>query len=283
MFDKNKSIYFFILFSILLNNAGYSQKLNLLMTPSEKNQFAFSFDKPFFDGDDITSTLTGVYQLYCNIPISSKFNLIGTVPFINFSYQQDYYFYNQNYHIDYSENGVGNIFIGMQTRPELNDGRGSVISFGVFLPTADEDVSFVCAFVNYYNILKYIPNYLGLYFNFAHYKSVGQGFNYGIEVGPNILIPTEGKNDEIELFLHYAAGAGFRSNIFELNAEFLGIGIVTDDEEDLNERLIHQLSFGALLHFEYITPKLFYRLYVNEHMEKMIDGVLGIGVVVELE
>lgn len=279
---KNLSTSLIILFSFFLISPCHSQKLNLQLTPSEKNQFAFSFDKPFYVGEDNTTSLTGIYQLYCDVPVSSNFNIIGNIPYINYSFVQDYY-YNQNYHFEYNKNGVGNIFIGMQTRSDLINGKGSSISFGIFLPTANEKVSVNGVIVNYYDILKYIPNSIGLYFNYALFRTSEKGFNYNLEFGPNVLIATNGDNDETELFIHYAAGAGFRSGLFELNSEFLGIGILTDNEEDLNERLIHQISFGALLHFENITPKLFYRLYVNDKMLRRVDGVLGIGVGVELE
>lgn len=249
------------------------------MTPNESNQFAFSFEKPFYDGDDKSSILTGSYQLYCNVPISSKFNILGIIPFINVGIDVNNIYYAD----DYNENGVGNIFIGLQTRPEFSDIGGSSISFGLFLPTADEDVSIYGALSNYYSIIRYIPNYLGIYSNFAFYKLSDDGLNYGIEIGPDILIPTEGEGNESELLIHYAAGAGFRKDIFELNAEFLGIGIVTDDDDDLNERLIHQFSIGTLLHFENVSPKLFYRFYINDNFEKIVDGVLGLGITVSFE
>jgi len=249
------------------------------MTPSESNQFAFSFDKPFYNGEDNTSTLTGIYQLYCDVPISSKFNIVGNIPFINISNELDENYYNYSF----SENGVGNIFIGLQTRPEFSEIGMSSISFGILLPTADEDVSVNGVFINYSDILKFIPNSLGLYFNYAFYKKSEDGFNYGLEIGPNILFPTEGQGRDEEILVHYAAGAGFRKEIFEINAEFLGIGIVTDDDDDLNERLIHQLSIGTILHFENVSPKLFYRFYINDNFEKILDGVLGLGITVSFD
>lgn len=278
MIGRTASVILLLLFSCILVKSVYPQKLNLLMTPDDRNQFAFSFDKTFYKGQNNISTLTGVYQLSCDVPISSRFNIVGIIPFINFSTDLD----NMYYSDDYSKNGPGNIFIGLQMKPDQMDIGGSSITFGAFLPTADEDIASNGVINNYYDILKYMPNSLGLYFNYAFYKISEDGFNYGFEAGPNILIPTRDNGSEGELLIHYAAGAGFRKDIFELNAEFLGIGIVTDDDEDLNERLVHQFSVGSILHFDNVAPKLFYRIYINDHFERLIDGTLGLGVTVSL-
>ena len=111
------SLLLLIPFNILL-----SQTLNLQMTPSEKTQFGFNFEKQFYDNDIEMSALSGVYQLYIDIPVSSKFNIIGNIPFINTSYEVDYGYGRYNY----DENGLGNIFIGMQTNPDIVDNRRSI-------------------------------------------------------------------------------------------------------------------------------------------------------------
>jgi hypothetical protein len=271
------SVKVYLLFLISFNIV-YSQTLNLQTIPSKKNQFGFSFDRALYNSDITLSALSGVYQLYLNIPVSSKFNIIGNIPFINTSYEVDYGFGNY----DYDKNGFGNIFIGMQTNPEAIDNRRSIITFGLFLPTANEEASFNGTFTNYYDIQKYIPNSLGLYFNYAYHKANNSGINYGLEIGPNILIPTKGENSDTEAFLHYGFSLGYQIKKILVCAEFLGIGILTQEVNNFEDRLIHTLTFGGQWKGEIITPKIFYRIYLKEQFRDMMDGVLGFGINVSI-
>ncbi len=274
----SKSVKMYLLFLIPFN-IMFSQTLNLQTIPSEKTQFGIIFDRALYNSDITLSTLSGVYQLYLNIPVSSKFNIFGNIPFINTSYEVDYGFGDY----DYDKNGFGNIFIGMQTNPEAGDNGRSIITFGLFLPTADEEASFNGAFTNYYDIQKYIPNSLGLYFNYAYHKTNTSGINYGLELGPNILIPTKGENSETEAFLHYGFSLGYQIEKILVSAEFLGIAILTQDVNNFEDRLIHALNFGGQWKGETITPKIFYRIYLKEQFRDMMDGIFGFGVNVAVD
>lgn len=265
---------------ILLISPGilFAQTINFQTIPSDKMQFGFSFDKPFYPHNTNMSVLSGVYQLSFNIPVSSKLNMIGSVPFISTKYEIDYGLIKYKY----DKSGFGNIFIGAQTNPGIMDNGKSIISFGLFLPTAEEQIAYNGLYINYYDIQKYIPNSLGLYFNYAYFKVNNEGFNYGLEVGPNVLIPTEGKNSEAELFIHYGVNAGYQVNKLLFNAEFSGIAIISQQVDNFGDRLINLLGFGAQWKESRITPKIFYRIYLREEMRNVIDGVLGVGVTVSI-
>jgi len=204
--------------------------------------------------------------------------MIGSVPFISTKYEIDYGLIKYKY----DKSGFGNIFIGAQTNPGIMDNGKSIISFGLFLPTAEEQIAYNGLYINYYDIQKYIPNSLGLYFNYAYFKVNNEGFNYGLEVGPNVLIPTEGKNSEAELFIHYGVNAGYQVNKLLFNAEFFGIAIISQQVDNFGDRLINLLGFGAQWKESRITPKIFYRIYLREEMRNVIDGVLGVGVTVSI-
>jgi len=257
----------------------FSQTLNLQLIPTEKNQIGFSFEKQFYNNNNNLSALSGIYQLYLDIPISNKFNIIGNIPFLNTSYEIDYGFGKY----DYDENGFGNIFVGMQTNPEIVNNRISIVTFGLFLPTGEKDVASGGFLTDYYYIQKYIPNSLGLYFNYAYHRSNENGINYGLEVGPNILVPTEGETSETEVFLHYGFALGYQMEKIILNVEFTGIGIVTQAVDNFEDRLIHSLNFGGQWKGDVITPKIFYRIYLREELRDMIDGVLGVGINVSID
>ncbi len=270
-----------ILFSLILFvslDILSAQTINSQIIPDNKMQFGLSFDKPFYSNSFDMSALSGVYQLYFNIPVSSKLNIMGNVPYISTKYEIDYGF--TKYKFDKS--GFGNIFIGAQTNPGITANSKSIVSFGLFLPTAEEKAAYSGLYVNYYDIQKYIPNSLGLYFNYAYLKVNNEGFNYGFEVGPNVLIPTEGKNSEAELFIHYGVNAGYQVNKLLFNVEFFGIAIISQQVDNFGDRLINLLGLGAQWKESRITPKIFYRIYLRDEMRNIIDGVLGIGVTVSI-
>ncbi len=272
---KSGLILFFVLSNII-----FSQTFNLQSVPKDITQLGFQFEKGFLASDTELSTLSGSYQINCNIPISSKFNLIGNIPFITSSYEQEDYGYGSE---TYSESGFGNVFVGLQTNPEIINNKKSFITFGAFLPTAEEDVSIIGIFFNYYDIQKYLPNSFGLYFNFAHHVIKDEGFNYGMEIGPNLLIPTKESSLDTEMFLHYGVNAGYQIYKLSLNMELLGLVFVTQDVNEFDDRFIHSLNFGASWKERTFTPKIFYKIYLKEEMSDMIDGVLGIGVTVSLD
>ncbi|MDX1699511.1 MAG: hypothetical protein R3250_02780 [Melioribacteraceae bacterium] len=267
----------FLIWFILLST-NISQTLNLQSLPSDKSQIGLTFDKVFYSNGNNYSLLTGVFQLSTNIPVSDNLNVIANIPFINMSYENDYAFGTY----EFSENGFGNLFIGLQTNSEFTDNSRTVLSFGIFLPTSEEKISNVGSQVNFYDFQKYIPNSLGLYFNFASQKIFLNGFNFGFEVGPNVIIPTEGEGRDTELFLHYGLNLGYQIVKLAINAEFLGTGIITEKADNFEDRLIHQLNFGAQWIGRIVTPKLYYGIYLKEEFRNVIDGVLGFDISISL-
>jgi hypothetical protein len=265
---------------ILLATPGMlsAQTLNLQTIPSDKKQFGFIFNKAFFSNNTNMSTLSGVYQLYVNIPVSSKLNIIGNIPYINTSYDIDYGFGR----FSFSEHGFGNIFIGMQTRPNIMENQRSIFTFGLFLPTAAEQASANGLLADYYYFSKYIPNSIGVYFNYAYHHISAEGFNYGLELGPNLLIGTK-SNSETELFAHYGASFGYQINKLLLNMEVIGIAIISEDVDNFGDRFVNMINIGAQWRETTVTPKIFYEIYLRDEIRHNVDGVLGIGVNVSID
>ncbi|MGE5806117.1 MAG: hypothetical protein ACM34M_10020 [Ignavibacteria bacterium] len=255
-----------------------AQTFNLLNIPSEKLQFGLRFDKAFYSQNYNYSSLSGVYDIDINIPLTSKLNLIASVPYIYTSYQVDYYVESG----EFKEDGLGNIFVGLQTKsgsPEMNR---STISFGVFFPTADDQAAYDGRFVNFYNLLKFLPNSLGFYFNYAYHKMPENGFHYGFEAGPNILIPTK-SGRQLELYLHYGATGGYQIESILFKAELIGIAIITEETENFNDRFVHLIDFGFHLKADAISPKIFYAIYLKDSFKDYIEGILGIGLTLTIK
>lgn len=257
-----------------------AQIFDFRQLPSEKNQFEFMFTKPFIKGDVDMSFLSGIYQISANIPVSSKLNIIGEIPFIYTNYEVNSFFLG-NY--KYEESGFANIFIGLQTKPSAENDKRSAISFGLYLPTADERIAFQGAVADYYEFQKYLPNTLGLYFNYAYHKSYPNGLRFGFEVGPNISIPTEG-NRSGDMLLHYGITGGVEINkMLLINIELGGVAIVTESVDNFSDRFIHLMNFGAAWTEGKVIPKIFYKIYLDDIFSEAISGSLGIGVSMSLD
>ncbi len=266
---------------ILFTFQCYAQTLNLQSIPSDKIRIGFTFEKPFYPSNSNISAFSGNYELSCNIPLSSKLNLLLEVPYIYTKYEVNFSFDDYHYSYKYDRGGAGNVFIGLQTKPGIDNDSKSIATFGLFLPTADTKASYTGLFNNYYEIQKFVPNSVGLYFNYAHHKFYEEGFIFGFELGPNVFIPTKGMSD-LELFIHYAATTGYQINKLQINLEFIGIGIVSQSVNNFGDRLINQLGFGTQWKETFITSKVYYKIYLKEGLSNTIDGVLGIGVSVPI-
>ena len=113
----------FLLIMFIAIDVLSAQTLDFQTIPNNKKQFGFSFKKAFYSTNRNTTTLSGVYELSANIPLSSKLNIIGNIPYINTSYDID----NGFGRYSYSESFLGNIFIGLQTKPQIMENRISCI------------------------------------------------------------------------------------------------------------------------------------------------------------
>lgn len=248
--------------------------------PDNKIHFDLSYCKPFYPNDNYRSLYSNVYQFSVYFPVSSKLNLIGNIPFINAGYHYDYGFYKNSY----SETGIGNIFIGVQSNIKATDLEKSIISFGLFLPTADENISTYGLLAEYYNLQKYTPNSIGLYINYAYHKLNDEGIIYGFEAGPNILISSERRNGSgSEFLLHYGANGGYKINKLLLNVEFTGVVFISEDFVNFSDRFTNAAGFGVQWFEKIVTPRVFYKVYLDKRVREYVRGVLGAGVSVSVD
>jgi hypothetical protein len=260
-------------------NVCLAQTINLQSLPDTTKQFEFRFDKSFYSSNVDMSMFSGTYQLNFNIPISSKLNLISSIPYINTNYEVDGYYEKHTY----NKKGLGNIFIGIQTNTKITNNSRSVFSAGVYLPTAEENIAIYGLYSNYYDLQKFAPNNFGVYFNFANHRISGDNFNFVFEVGPNFIIPTGDNSSNGELFIHFGFDAGYKIDKLCFNVELLGMAIITEQPDDFIDRFVNMLNFGAQWKGALVSPKLFYKIYLKEEMSDMIDGVLGVGVTFSID
>ncbi|MFH1194255.1 MAG: hypothetical protein V1720_01005 [bacterium] len=270
---------FVVLLMYFSTNNILSQTMFLQNMPTDKVQFGFRFLHPSIKNLNDQAALAGVYQFSVNIPLGSNINLIAEAPFMHYEVGYDNRYSNSTR----QETGLGNIFLGFQTRGANQAESASSMTFGLFIPSAEENVARYGLFTNYYEHMKYYQNSMGLYYNYAYHKKYENNLKLGFETGPNIFIPTSGNEDGIELILHYILTAGYSIDKFSVNTEFLGTAFMTGDFNNFSDRLLHSIAFGVAWKEETVTPQLFYMFYLKDGMRDVVNAVLGIKVTVSLE
>jgi hypothetical protein len=256
------------IFLILLLNSTQAQNVLLQSIPEDKLQFGLRYLRPNFDWYNDLSAFSGIYDLSVNIPFSSRINLVSSISFTTLATE-----YGD------SENGIGNVYIGLQSRGKAASGKQSIKSLGVFLPTLSEDnPSFYNfgIFGNYIELHKYAPDLLTLYGNFSYFNTPSKGIQFGIEIGPVLWIPTENNGREPELLAHYGFMGGFQFRDFAIFAELAGLGIIIDYVDEFGDRLSHSLAFSMKWTGSNVKPVIFYKIYLDEDLSNLVDGVFGI-------
>jgi len=237
-------------------------------------QFGIRFMHPHLSDDFDLKALTGTYDFSFAFPLGTAGNLVGTVPFVKVAIE------NQD------SSNFGNIYVGLQTRQPEEGARTTWFGFGAFLPTAardDESTLLFGALTNYHDVAKYIPEYLTLVMTPNYRQRVGSSGVLGLEVGPQVLIPTGGEGDELEIFLQYGVVAGFQSPSLSLLAEFLGIFMMTIDDIDMGERFVNSVQARAATRIGLFRPSLFYRLPLDDSQQEFLDSSLGVQLEVTLK
>ncbi|MBI3189495.1 MAG: hypothetical protein HYZ33_02485 [Ignavibacteriales bacterium] len=273
-----KTCIFTVLFFVV-NTIVLAQTFDFHDIPTDNPVIGIGFDKPFFSDKITSSSSSGVYHLRGNIPITPTLNLLLEIPYTVASYEQDYWFGK----IKFDNNGLGNLVAAFQIKPESTATRMSFYTIGMVLPTGQKDAAPFGVLTNMYLFQQYLPNSMGFYFNYAYHNINPEGFAFGLELGPNFIIPTKGTNSELELFAHYGMQGGYNIHDFFFNIELLGIATLTSDVRDFSDRFSHSLTFGTQWKISAVTPELYYRIFVEEDTRKIIDGVLGLGISVSLK
>jgi hypothetical protein len=245
-----------------------AQHFLLQNLPTNRSEFGLRFMRPNFSEDDgDLSLLSGVYDLNVSVPFGKDLAFIGSFPFSSYSAEDED-----------SESGIGNIYVGLQTRPSTSSTNKSSLSFGIFLPTASDELGSLIlgVFSNHYEIQKYILDMLAVHGNFAFTREYSN-LLLSFEIGPNIFIPTK-KEREGELSAHYGFFGGVQLNQLILGVELTGVAVISEDVDKFEDRFIHAVGFGVHWTTGNFSPTLFYDIYLDEEYKEVVDGVLGVKV-----
>jgi hypothetical protein len=211
-------------------------------------------------------TMSGTYTPYAFFSFKSNWSLYAEIPII---------IANSDYE---NQTGLGNMFFTF--RYNLNTDQTSRISIGAFLPTISKEkyqVQEIGFSSNYYRLSQYLRA-VTLYGNYAYHTAGEENLIFGLEGGPELLIPTDGDGADLELLLHVGAKAGYKINKLSLWTEFNGIFIVSESGWNFNDRLTSQLMFGGQLNFNKVKPGIFYGIPLKKNLREYQNGILGFKV-----
>ena len=236
--------------------------------PDDKPRFEWRLMKPFFEYEDL-SILSGIYDFTVSFPLGPRWNIVGSLPFLLFNDDEGE-----------EDSGIGNLYLGVQIHNENDSGSRYYGSVGVFVPTISEDklwtIGLMGIFTNWYEAHKYVSDVFTFHGNVAYRYSKPNGPIVGVEIGPNVWINTEDVGDDVELFMHYGISAGYQFSQFAILTELVGLGMLTEEGEDLGDRFTHTLTVGVNWMSSVIRPGVFYQIYLDKDFRDVIDGVLGV-------
>lgn len=232
---------------------------------------SFRFMRPNLAGENDLTATSGTYDLSLFLPAGGRRALVVTVPWNSFSSEGAE-----------GEDALGNVYLGFQTRDDDPVAAGVLHSWGIFLPTAAEDQNYagpLALVTNFHDFHRSLPRTLTLHGNVAyHGPRRSGGPEFGVEIGPRLLIPTDDEDRDIDLYAHYGLAAGVRLGRLLVDAELLGLLLVSADRPDLSERFNHSLEVAGQLTGYAVRPALFYRIPLDDDFDRTLDGTIGLRI-----
>jgi len=261
---------------IVFAASAEAQTMYMQTIPEEKPKFGLRFFRPNLASDADLSLMVGTFDLYASVPVSRSANVYVSVPSSRIAGDD----------IGESEFALGNPFIGIQGRQGNPDSHLSSFMVGVHLPLADDekpDAAILGWFSNWHEFYRVIPDVWTLYGGFTNYwtRPGPTAPMYSTQLGSILALPTANGADS-EFFIQYGLSGGVRTQKMSFWVEWLGLFIVTEDVDGFGERFDHQLSLCAGLTGYTVRPALSYQIAVDDDLNNVIDGVLGLKIEVVL-
>jgi hypothetical protein len=248
-------------------NKTFAQNFNLSSTPlDEKMSVGLKINIPFFKESGDLSSLSGVYKFYGYFPLKNNWQINTEVPLVVSAWKDNEY--NDN------ETGLANLFVEVQKA--LKADNTSYLALGMYIPTIGSenyDRMFIGVASDAYRFVQYQEGFT-INSTIGYNLRNKPGAVFGVEIGPDILIPTG--DGEVELLIHYGAKGGYRFNTLTTWAEFSGIWLTTE-EGDLDSNSLNQIIVGGQLNTGKFRPGIFYGIFINEYMREGSNGNLGLN------
>ena len=234
-----------------------------------------TFQDEFFSSE--VSLSSGSYELSGSFPLGERGAFQISVPYYSINQTSTFSFLGES-----DAAGIGNIEINyVHKLSESAAGLQSFTSVGVNLPTGSEEAG-GGALDNYYDIFSMIDESMTLR---ASYISVtkGESISFSLELGPDYWIYTGDRSGvDPEFFAHYGFGVTFTpTDKISVRGEWVGLGIISEDDIDFADRWEHQLVAGARFQAGRFVPGLFWMKNMSE-LGDIYESAIGFELGVDL-
>jgi len=258
-----KSIYLLLMLLILLGTTAQAQNfLSQRIPTDEQSSFGLRYFRYLPPSEAVLdqSIINGVYDLNASVFLDGGWIIGGSIPLIYFGIEGG----------AENEFSIGNIEI--KGAKILGADQNSMVSLNVYLPTAPDDsqAPVYGILTNLYEFAKYSPNQLTIRANYSYELVTIENLIAGIEVGPQIFIPTQTNSfieQQTEIILNYNFKLGYKINDLALFTE-LGSWTTFTEEGSFGDNSVHQLNLG----FQMINVPFQPGIFWSKILEEDFDG-----------
>jgi hypothetical protein len=259
-------------FLFVISTSVLSQNLYVHPLPQETIRIDAKYLRPYFTQDASVEmkSMSGLYDFFVNMPMIKNFNLYADIPIIIQAYDDQSH-----------GSGIGDIYVGLHSRPDSLDNIYTSTSFGIFLPTIKSypsALNFLGVYASFQEPQKAMNNILTLYANYVYLIGEHHRKYIGFEIGPQFYIPTKPSAGSIDLYSHYGISAGYAVSKIIITSEFLGLADLTNSYATFSQRFDHSLALAVSFEISDWCPTLFYQIVIDDQASQIVNGILGVNV-----
>ncbi len=238
---------------------------------NQESNIALELLKPNLDGPDNTTFITSTAFLTVRVPISSRLNFVGELPFaygeITFAGQQP-------------KDKFGNPYFGVEIK---RAGSPIFVEAGGRLPLVRSDnfASFVGFFSDVDRLEAFATdNYAFL--GAVNFQSLEPGeVKYRFRAGSSLLMQTEDGMDP-DVFLFFSGQLGYEREALEVLTGVSSRFRLTPDGK-LGQRSFLQLGFAVSYKMGILRPGLNLKIPIEDDLREIVDVIFGLNLGLELK
>jgi len=262
----------------LFNTTPLSGQSNWL-TRSKKTSVTLELIKPNFDGDDDLTVATSVLFLSARGPVSENNRIVVELPIAHVGFDNS----------DSSdETLLGNPYFGFEFG--LSDSP-TFFELGFRLPLAPDDkefASFIGVLSDFERLEAFASDLLMFSGRVNYQRRNASNIVFRLRGGPSlwVFVSDEEDDPEDEIWLNYSMQVGYESDSFSVLGGLTGSYWVTQGDDDLIDRTVHQLGVAASLVQGKLRPGVHFRLPLNSGDDAILAGldfVFGLSLGVQFD
>ena len=264
---KNQPLFsLLVLFFFLSIRPASSQTIEFSMVPDSVSSLEFDHTRLLFSDTD-QSIISGLFNLQYKHVLNDKFNLIGETSFMHFKESGSD-----------AENGISNVYLGIQYKTSKSAHINSALNAGIHLPTSKRDAQ-IGQFFNFFDLGKFAHKTTAINIGYNTFINYDSGFRLGFEFGSEILIPVGSNNGDTDILGKYGVSLMYQTTSgLYFQTELLGVANITNEGGDFDDSTFHTYAIGAGYNGDKVGAGLYYRNYFDEFFGDDFNGILGLEI-----